>query len=77
MFTSRQDKSKVFKLIAEKMNKNEAKFKFQGLYARSQRWFDLDFYCVEVNFGTGEPDLYKYLFQRHDNTQDKNTIKFF
>ena len=30
-------------LIAENKNKNDAKFKFQGLSARSQRWFDFDF----------------------------------
>ena len=28
-------------------NKNEAKFKFQGQSARSQRWFDLDFDWIE------------------------------
>ena len=39
--------------------KNEAKFKFQGQYARSQRWSDLDFDCIEVNFSTREPDFYK------------------
>ena len=46
------------KLIAENRNKNEAKFKFQGQSSRSQCWFDLDFYCIEVNFSTREPDLY-------------------
>ena len=44
-------------LIADK-NKNEAKFKFQGRYARSQRWFDLDFDWIEVNFSTRKPDFY-------------------
>ena len=34
---------KDFKFIAENKNKNEARFKFQGQYARSQSWFDLDF----------------------------------
>ena len=32
---------KDLKFIAANKNKNEAKFKFQGLSARSQRWFDL------------------------------------
>ena len=39
-------------------NKNEAKFNFQVQSARSQRWFDLDFDWIEVNFSTHEPDLY-------------------
>ena len=47
---------KDLKLIAENNNKNEAKFKFQGQYARSQRWFDLDFDWIEVKFSTSEPD---------------------
>ena len=34
---------KYNKFIAENKNKNEDKFKFQGLSARSKRWFDLDF----------------------------------
>ena len=38
--------------------KTEAKFKFQGKSARSQRWFDLELYWIEVNFSTREPDLY-------------------
>ena len=48
------------KFIAANKNKNEAKFKFQGQSARSQRWFDLDFDCIEVNFNTREPDLYDF-----------------
>ena len=31
-------------------NKNKNKFKFQGQSARSQRWFDLDFDWIDVNF---------------------------
>ena len=50
---------KYFKFIASNNNKNEDKFKFQGQYARSQRWFDLDFDWIEINFITCEPDLYK------------------
>ena len=65
------------KFVATDKNKNEAKFKFQGKYARSQQWFDLDFDWIEVNFRTREPDLYKKLFQIHDDTQDINTFRFF
>ena len=43
--------------------KNEAKFKFQGQSARSQRWFDLDFYLIGVNFSTRETDFYKKFFK--------------
>ena len=63
--------------ITEDRNKNEAKFKFQGQYARSQRWFDLGFDYIEVNFSTREPDLYKKLVQRHDDTPDKNIFKIY
>ena len=62
--------------VTEKI-KNEAKFKFQGQSARSQRWFDLDFDWIEVNFSTREPDFYKKFFQSHDDTQDTNTFKCF
>ena len=65
------------KFIAANKNKNESKFKFQGIYAKSQRWFDLDFDWIEVNFSTCEPDLFKKLFQSHDDTQDINTFKRF
>ena len=57
--------------------KNEDKFKFQGKSAISQRWFDLGFGWIEVNFSTREPDFYKKLFQSHDNKQDINTFKLF
>ena len=50
---------KCLKCIAANKNKNKAKFKFQGLSARSQRWFDLEFDCTEVNFSTHEPGFYK------------------
>ena len=50
---------KDLKFIAENKNRNEAKFKFQGQSARSQRWFDLDFDWSEVTFSTREPDWYK------------------
>ena len=43
-------RQKYLKYIAENKNKNEAKFKFQDLSARLQRWFDLDLYWIEVKF---------------------------
>ena len=50
------------KLIAANKNKNEAKFKFQGQSARSQRLFDLGFDLFEIHFITIEADLYKETF---------------
>ena len=70
-------RQKDLKFIAENTNKNEAKFKFQGQSARSQRWFDIKFDWIEVNFSTCEPAFYKKLFQIHDDTQDTNTFKIF
>ena len=55
---------KDLEFIAADKNKNEAKFKFQGLSARSQRWFDIEFDWIET-------------FQSHDDTQDTNTFKSF
>ena len=66
-----------FKLVATDKIKNGAKFMFQGKSARSQLWFDLYFYWIEVNFSTCEPDIYKKPFQSHDDTQDINTSKLF
>ena len=66
-----------FKFVATDNIKNEAKFKFQGQFARSQRWFDIDSDWIDVNFSTRERDFYKKLFQSHDDTQDINTFKFF
>ena len=66
---------KDLKCIAENKNKNEAKFKFQVLSAKSQRWFDLEFYWIEVSFSSRETDFNKNVFQSHDDTQDKNTFK--
>ena len=51
------------KFVAADKNTNEAKFNFQGLSARSKRWFDLDFDWIEVNFSTREPDFYKFFFK--------------
>ena len=59
---------KDFNIFATDKIKNEAKFKFQGQSAISQRWIDLDFDWIEVNFSTHENDFYKKLFQRHDHT---------
>ena len=63
--------------FATDKNKNEAKLKFQGQPARSQRWFDLDFDWTEANFSTREPGFYKKLFQSNDDTQDINMLRFF
>ena len=68
---------KYFKFIVANKNKNEAKFKFQGKSARSQRWFDLEFDLIEVSFNTHEPNFYNKLFQSHDNKKDTNTFKLF
>ena len=65
------------KFVATDKNKNEAKFKFQGQYAISKQWFDLDFDWITVDFSTREPDFCKKLFQIHDNTQDINTFRLF
>ena len=53
---------KHLKFVAADKNKNEAKFKFQGQSERSQRWFDLEFDWIEVNFSTRETDFYKKPF---------------
>ena len=66
-----------FKFFATDKNRNEAKFKFQGKSARSQRWFDLELDWIEVNFSTCDPGFYKKIFQSHDNTQDINTFRLF
>ena len=66
-----------FKFVAIDEIKHEAKFKFQGQYTRSQRWFDLDSDWIEINFSARETGLYKKLFQSHDDTQDINTFKLF
>ena len=65
---------KDLEFVATDKIKIEAKFKFQGQSARSQRWFDLDLDWIEVNSSTSEPDLYKKLFQRHEHTYDTNTF---
>ena len=57
---------KDLKTTGADKNKNEAKFHFQGQSARSQCWFDLDFDWIEEYFSTHEPDLYRKIFQRHD-----------
>ena len=68
---------KDLKCFATDKNKNEAKFKFQGQYARSQIWFDLDLYSIKISFSSREPGFYKNFFQIHDDTQDDNTFKKF
>ena len=54
---------KDLKFIAANKNKNEAKFKFKGQYARSQRWFDLGFDWIEVNFSTRDSGFYTIFFK--------------
>ena len=49
-------RQKDLEFIAANKNKNEDKFKFRGQSTRSQRWFDLDFDCIGVNFSTCEAD---------------------
>ena len=68
-------RQKDLKFILVNKNKNKSKFKFQGLNAGLHRWFDLYSDWIEVNFSTREPDLYKKLFQSHDDTQDTNIFK--
>ena len=65
------------KIAEENKNKNGDKFKFQGQSAISQRWFDIDFDWIGENFSTHEPDFYKKIYQRNDETQDTNTFKMF
>ena len=64
---------KDLEFVATDKNKNEAKFKFQGQYARSQIQFGLDLHWIEINFSSREPDFYKKPFQSHENTQNNNT----
>ena len=66
---------KDLKFVPTDKNQNEAKFKFQGKPERSQLLLDLDLDWIEINFSTSEPDIYKKLFQSHDNTHANNTIK--
>ena len=70
-------RQKDLNFFARDKNKNEAKFKFQGQSAISQRWFDLDLDWIEVNFSTSEPDFYRKKFRSHDDTQDINTLRNF
>ena len=55
---------KDFKFVATDKYKNEAKFKFQGQSARSQRWFYIYFDWIEVHFSTREPGFYKENFSK-------------
>ena len=48
---------KDLKFVAANKNIKDAKFKFQGLSARSKCWFYLDFDWIEVNFNTLDPDF--------------------
>ena len=68
---------KDLKFDAADENKNESKFKFQGQTGRSRLWFELDLDWIDIKFSTREPDLYKKLFQIHDNEQNTNKFKHF
>ena len=68
---------KDLKFVTTDKNKNEGKFKFQVQLEISHRWFGLDLDWIEIIFSTCEPDIYKKLFQRHDDTKDYNTFKIF
>ena len=50
---------KDLQFVAADKNKSEAKFKFQGQSTRSQLWFDIGLYWIDINFSTREPDFYK------------------
>ena len=43
----------------KKEKEKTKKYNFQGQYARSICWFDLDSEWLEENFRTREPDFYK------------------
>ena len=58
---------KDLQFFAADKNKSAAKFKFYGQSARSQLWFDLDLYWIDINFSTREPDFYRKAFQSHDD----------
>ena len=68
---------KHLNITEQNKNENEDKFKFWGQSERSQCWFDLGFNQIEENFSACEPDFYKTIYQRHDETQDTNTFKMF
>ena len=67
---------KDLKFVATDKNKNEAKFKFQGQSARSQRWFDLDLDWTEKRLALMSLISIRN-FQIHDDSQDNNTFKSF
>ena len=65
---------KGFNITEADKNKNEDKSKFQGQYARSQRWFDIDFDWIEEKYSTRKLDFYRKIYQRHEKTQYTNTF---
>ena len=68
---------KDLKFISANKIKNEAKFKFQGQSARSQRCFDLDFDWIELNFSTRETALYLKKFKATTIHQIQIRLKVF
>ena len=59
---------KYLKTTEVDITKNESKFKLQGQSARLQYWFDLNFYCIKVNVITPEPEFYRKIFLRNEDT---------
>ena len=68
---------KDFKFIVANKNKNEAKFKFQGQSARSQRWFDIEFDWIKVNFSTRDSDFYENVFGAMTIQKIQIQLKYF
>ena len=58
-------------------NENTKKYQFQGQYARSTRWFDLDHEWLEEKFYTSEPGFYINLYKMNSEGQEMGTYKIF
>ena len=53
------------------------KYHFQGQYAISKRWFDLDHEWLEENIFTRAPDFYSQLYKMNIEIQDMETYQIF
>ena len=60
----------------KKEKENTNKYKFQGQYARSIRWFDIEYDSLEEKFSTREPDFYNF-FKMNIKGQDMKTNQVF
>ena len=49
----------IFRKDLDNKKEKTKKYNFQGQYAISVRWFDLDHECLEKDFSTREPYFYK------------------